>query len=240
MRSFTEADRPTIEALRHQVEVVGDACTLEVAAQRFAALFVQSFESVVLARVFLVVPLSALPVAEQAIAVGNSLAPLSPSTPVLSLLATRGRLPAWNARTASVSHRAIPLLSSERVAAAPMIARLLSDLDVDCKALDEGRPIATRQMLGGKNGTFYVEDAHDSQDAQGRNVIPSREFALAHGVRTVFGMGGAYVDGTLVVAIFFCSEKLERSIVERFPHFIGAFKTATTRLVGQRALFEPA
>jgi hypothetical protein len=238
VQSFSEADRPTIEALRRQIDALGEACTLEAAAQRFAALFAETFESVVLSRVFLVAPFSALPPAEQAVAAEGAVPAPSPSTPVLSLLSTCGKLPEWNDRTASAAHRAIPLVSSRRVAAAPMIARLLSDLDVDLGALDEGRPIATRQMLGGKNGTFYVEDARDSKDAEGREVISSRDFAEQHGVRTVFGMGGAYVDGTLVVAIFFCSEKLDRAVVDRFPLLIGTFKTATTRLVGQRALFE--
>jgi hypothetical protein len=237
VQSFAEADWSKIETLRRQVDDFVDASSLEAASVRFVELFANNFDSVILARLFAVLPYAALPPAEQRVA--NAKSPhLAPSTPVLSLMATRGKEPAWCLRTTSVSHRAIPLLSSSSVTEAPMVAKLLSDLDVDLKSLDDGKPIATRQMLGGKNGTFFVPDAEVALDERGRHIISSREFAARYGVRTVFGMGGAYMDGTLVVAIAFLSESLERLVVDRFPSFIGSFKTATTRLVGQRRLFE--
>jgi hypothetical protein len=237
MRSFDDAEWNSIESLRKQVDALRGASSVEAAAQRFVSLFAENFESVVLARVFAVVPLAELPEAEQR-AANQAGRELSPRTPVLSLLATRGKEPSWNDRSASTGHRAIPLLSSASVAEAPMVAKLLSDLDIDLKQLDDGRPIATRQMLGGKNGTFYVEDAAQACDARGRYIISSRDFARQHGVRTVFGMGGAYLDGTLVVAILFCSEVLQRSVVDRFPSFIGSFKIATAQLAAKRLLFD--
>jgi hypothetical protein len=237
MRSFNDADWEDIERLRQQVDELRAATSLEAAAQGFVGIFVDNFESVVLARTFVVVPLADLPAEEQR-AARSAGSELSPSTPVLSLLATRGKDPSWNDRKASLGHRAIPLLSSATVADAPMVAKLLSDLDIDLKPLDDGRPIATRQMLGGKNGTFYVEDAAVARDARGRYIISSRDFATMHGVHTVFGMGGAYLDGMLVVAILFCSEVLSRLTVDRFPTFIGSFKIATTSLAAQKRLFQ--
>jgi hypothetical protein len=236
MRSFNDAEWEQIENLRQQVDALRAATSLEAAAQSFVGLFVDSFESVVLARTFVVLPFSDLPAEEQR-AARHAGSDLSPSTPVLSLLATRGKEPSWNDRKTSLAHRAIPLLSSATVAEAPMVAKLLSDLDIDLKPLDDGRPIATRQMLGGKNGTFYVEDAAVARDARGRYIISSREFATKYNVHTVFGMGGAYLDGMLVVTILFCSEVLERFTVDRFPTFIGSFKIATASLVAQSRLF---
>jgi hypothetical protein len=234
MRSFNEGGWSRINALRAEVESLSHVDSLEEAAGGFVECFARTFESLVLARMFLVTPLSALPISEQQLVSPEGRLP--PTTSVLSLLATRGRKPAWNQRTASAGHRNIALVSAERVAQAPMIAKLLGDLKLDLRGLDAGLPIATRQLLGGHNGTFFVPDAQTATDEQGRPII-SPAFAEEHGVRTVFGMGGAYMDGTIVVAILFCDELLDRCVVERFPSFIGSFKTVTTRLVGQRRLF---
>jgi hypothetical protein len=66
-------------------------------------------------------------------------------------------------------------------------------------------------MLGGRNGTFYVQDARTAVDSLGRHVIAARDFAQEFAIRTVFGMGGAYVDGTMAVAIFFCPKRFRAS-----------------------------
>ena len=118
-----------------------------------------------------------------------------------------------------------------------MIASLLSDLGVDLRSLDLGGAIATRPMLGGRNGTFYVQDARTVVDSLGRHVIAARDFAQESSIRTVFGMGGAYVDGTMAVAIFFCSEELPRLVVDRFPSFISSFKMATAKLLRAGRVF---
>jgi hypothetical protein len=238
MRSFTQADWSEIEALRAKVAGVSEAASLVDAAQRFTALFASSFDSIILARLFVVLPFSSLPAMEQAFAsrLAGSIA-LANATPVLCLLGSTGKKAGWNNRTASQGHLAIPLVNSTTVSEAPMIAKLLGDLEVDLKVLDDGRPIATRQMMGGRNGTFFVPDALTAQDARGRLVIAAHDFAKDFAVRSVFGMGGAYVDGTLAVAIFFCSEVLDRLIVDRFPSFISSFKMATSALLQQRRIF---
>ena len=92
-------------------------------------------------------------------------------------------------------------------------------------------------MLGGSNGTFYVPDAVSAVDDAGRHIIPGREFVRRHGVRSVFGMGGSYLDGTLAVAIIFTRELLDRVVVGRFPSFISTFKTATAELQAAGAIF---
>lgn len=239
MRSFADADWTSIETLRTSVAQLAAAPTLVDAAAGFARIFATSFDSVVLSRVFAVLPLSALPPRERAhvTAVLPAGASLSEQTPVLSLLGTCGKKASWSDREVSAGHRAIPLLDSTSVANAPMIAKLLADLQVDLKVLDDGRPIATRQMLGGNSATFFVGDAVTAVDASGRFIIPARDFATELGVRTVFGMGGAYLDGTLVVAILFCAEVLDRLVVDRFPSFITSFKMATSNLVRQARIF---
>jgi hypothetical protein len=220
LRTATWAE---IEALRDQI-TSAPAPTLEVAARRFTSAFADTFPSVVLARVFLVVPFGALPASERAIVAHDPRR--TDRTPVLTLLATRGREPAWNDRTRSVGHRAIPLLDAETVQGAPMIARLLAELEVDVGRLWVEGPIATRVMAGGQNALFYVADAQTARDSLGRPIIQPA-FAKSERVASVFGMGGAYLDDTLVIAIVFTTEPMTRQHADRFASFISSFKIAT-------------
>jgi hypothetical protein len=45
------------------------------------------------------------------------------------------------------------------------------------------------------------------------------------------GMGGSYADGTLLVAIVFTSELIDRLAVSRFPSLISNLKMATAQLM---------
>ena len=214
--------------------------TVQQGAQHFAGMFVDGFEEVVLARVFLVLPFSALPPADQAFAADlvKGDRRLQPSTRVLSLLGTRGIERDWNDRKKSTGHLAIPLLDRTFVANAPMIAKLLADLDVDLSGLDDGRPIATRPLLGGRNGLFYVDEAQTARDSQGRPIIPAMGFVQRYGIHTVFGMGGAYVDGTLVATVLFTRASLDRLAADRFPNLISNFKMTTAALLKAKRIFE--
>jgi hypothetical protein len=235
---IADADLEAIRKMRVAIED-GAGDNLEKSAKALAAAFVSRFESVVLCRVFCVLPLAELPEAEQKAAEASAAgrAVLGPGTRVLSLMATRGREPSWNERRQSRGHRAIPLIDSTFVQGAPMIAKLLADLKVDLANLDTGSAIATRQMLGGMNMTFYVPDAAEARDALDRRIIGDADFVQRYGVKTVFGMGGAYATGQVVVAIAFSTEKLGRITVDRFPNLIGTFKIKTAALVQAGKIF---
>lgn len=212
------------------------------AAQGFVDAFCARCPSVVLARLFLVLPFDELPEPDRDFArrFANGDARLKPSTRVLSLLGSAGHEPAYGGRHNSQGHLAIPLLDRQFVKGIPMITKLLADLEVDLQALDDGRPIATRRMLGGQNSTFYVSEAGSARDGEGRAIIPARDFVDAHRVATVFGMGGAYVDGTLAVSILFTQEALDRSVADRFASFISTFKMATSSLLQNKAIYAAA
>jgi hypothetical protein len=169
-----------ITELRARVDT-GGGDALEVAAARFAAAFTEQFETIVLSRVFVVVPFADLPSVEQAVAQEFVRADsrLQPRTPVLSLMGTSGRGSGWNDRLRSRGHRTIPLLDREFVRGAPMIAKLLADLEIDLAALDTGISIVTRRMLGGANAAFFVPDAPNARDDSGRPIIPSQDFVRA-------------------------------------------------------------
>jgi len=220
-----------IAVLRDRIGKLPTA-TVAAAAQGFASLLVDTFATIALARLFLVVPCRQLPAAERALVAPE----LSPATPTLALLGTAGREAAWNDRTRSVGHRAIPLVDRETVHGAPMIAKLLGDLEVNLASLAGGGPIATRLMIGGRNGMFYVPEARTTRDELGRPIIDPA-FASQHAIESVFGMGGAYLDGTLAIAILFCTEHVDRGLADRYSSFIGAFKIATMTAQRDGAIF---
>lgn len=241
-RALADGTWDDIEAFRRRLAELSSAAAVETVARGFTALFPATYANVLLARLFLVLRFDQLPEAEraQARALVRDDARLGPATRVLTLLGTAGRAPGWDERTRSAGHRAIPLLDRSFVEGAPMIAKLLADLQVDLSRLDSGLPLVTELMMGGTNRTFYVPDAQVALDERGRHVIADQGFAKQYGVRTVFGMGGAYLDGTLAVAIIFSSEQLDRMVVDRFPSLISTFRTATARMQSAGAFFEPS
>lgn len=101
--------------------------SVESAAQTLASsLFEALTDSIVLARVFVTVPLGECPASIRRHL--ESVEGIDALTPMLVLLGTRGRRPEWNSRHQSRGHAAIPLISRERVGEIPMIARLLAEL----------------------------------------------------------------------------------------------------------------
>jgi hypothetical protein len=212
---------------------VGEATNMTDAAQAFAAAFASAFETVVLARVFFVLPMSALSAPERAAAHAAAKATgrtVADATPVLVLAGTAGREPAWNDRTRSQNHRAIPLVDPELVHGAPMIAELLASLSVELVGISRDAPAQLRALSGGLNARFYVPNARTTLDRHGRHVIAARDFVDRYAIETVFGMGGRYAGGALVAAIVFTTEPLAARDVDLFPSFIGTFKITTAAL----------
>jgi hypothetical protein len=239
--SISSASWNEIQQLHARIDQqIASASNVADAAQRFAAAFSTSFESVALARVFFVLPLRVLPAAEraaaEAMAAANGRAVVD-ATSTLVLAGTAGREAAWNDRTHSVGHRAIPLVDRELVDGAPMIAELLASLRVELATISSDVPAQLRTLAGGLNARFYVPDARTTVDARGRHVIAAREFVDRYAIASVFGMGGRYASGALVAAIVFTTETLSASEVDRFPSFIGTFKLATTALAGDAKWF---
>jgi hypothetical protein len=234
---LADADWTQINELRKNIEA-RPSTSVEDAAQNFATVFVEAFASIVLARVFIVLPFGDAPARDQEFAmklVGND-PRVNAKTPTLSLLGTRGREEDWNHRERSAGHLAIPLLKS-LVANTPMIAKLLADLELDHAELDDGFASTTQKMLGSNNGKFFVQNAPTAVDSRNRFVIPGRDFVKKNHIRTVFGMGGSYYDGMLAIVIFFTNEDLEKLVADRYASFISTFKTVTTRVQQKRLIY---
>jgi hypothetical protein len=239
-----QATSATITQLWEEVEPsVKQSPSLEAAAQAVAeALHTQFEESVVLARVYLTSSFDALPqtnkdfvqkLAESAGAAGD----LQAATPVLSLLGSHGQEADWCDRRNSKGHVGIPLISSAFVGAIPMISRMLGELGVPMDFLDSHDTGIIIENIGSKAGLFFVEDAAEAVDKEARKIIAVQDFVSDYSVKSVFGIGGAYDDGQLLVIVVFCRNAFSRTTAEHFLTLTNLFQSRTNALVSGQRIF---
>jgi hypothetical protein len=241
---FEDVTPGTIDELeKRTADELGGTDSLETASQRFCDILFGMFEeSLVLVRVFATAPFDMLSATNRAFVerLVGARAPevLSPKTPVLSLLGTRGIVPRWNSRHLSEGHVGIPLASAEFVDAIPMIASLVKQLGLAIEGAEDVETAIVTSSLGRAAGVFYVDDAATAVDSRNRRIITGREFVEEYGVRTVFGFGGAYaLTGTFLVTVLFTREAVARAQAERFMRLANQLKASTMRPVGRRQLF---
>jgi hypothetical protein len=154
----------------------------------------------------------------------------------LSLVGTHGRSPDWNDRRNSKGHVGIPLISSAFVDGIPMISRLLKELGVSLDWVDTQDPEIVEKM-DRTAGLFFVENAASATDHQGRKIIPAEDFVAEYNVKTVFGVGGGYASGQILVIVAFCRDDVPREIGARFVALRDAFKAKTSGLVESAQVF---
>ncbi len=213
--------------------------TLQGAARAFVdALVARAPRTTVLARVLVTRPFRELPREEHAFA--DRLAKtrgvrdrLRPDTPVLALLASRGELAHWNDPRLSRLHRAVPLTDAAFVRTIPMVARMLDDLGFPL----ENSPDAKRRRLGDASGmgVFHVRDASAPENDA---LIPERRFVDDHGVRSVFGLGSAYLDGSVLVVLVFSRDLVDHETVVKLAPLAAALKRRTYPAVSAGRVFE--
>ena len=220
--------------------------TLEDAAQELVASLQKKFdESVVIARVFLTVPYGILPpenrefvqkLAESA----GAAADLKPATPVLSLIGTYGQETDWCDRRKSKGHVGIPLISSSFVDAIPMISRLLKELGVPMTWVDSHDSEIIAKTMDPSGGLFFVDNAAEATDHQGRKIIAAQDFVSAYNVKSVFGTGGVYPGGQIVVIVVFCRDAFTKAAAERFLELNSWFRNETGNIVQDTKIFSEA
>jgi hypothetical protein len=245
MHSFGEADNHYFHVdLKNRSASLSQSPTLEQAAQRFVEDLYSDFPSSVLVRLYTTIPYESLRPPRRAfvdqIAGPAGIADqIHGDTQVLCLMGSDGKRAEWRDRRQSKGHLAIPLVSRKFVQNIPMITRLLNEFGIGTDWLDrpDKTSIITRSM--GKVATvFYVPDATTFRDHANRLVIPAQDFVSQNGVKTVFGVGGAYANGNIVTVLWFVTEVLERTVVDRFMPVINFFKQATTAAVMGGRLFD--
>ena len=243
--SLSRADSQTIATFETGLRArLQNQPSVEHAARLFARGLYETFDHCVLARVYLTVPFRDLPernraFAREVVASREGAGRLLEDTVVLSLFGTWGRDSDWCDRRKSRGHLGIPLIDASFVSEIPMVARLFEELGVGNFewSLPPGDQLV-RKLMGGFNGVFYVADAATARDKQGRFIIPAQDFVARYGVKTVFGMGGAYLSGALAACIVFAGEHMPRPQAERFAGLVTPFKAATAQLVRARQYFE--
>ncbi len=234
----------TVANLWSEVEprVMAAEC-LEKAAQAMVAGICEQFnDSVVMARAFVTVPFIGLPGPNRQFVrgmadVANAATDLKQTTPVLSLIGSCGQEEGWCDRRRSKGHVGVPLISSAFVRTIPMISRLLKELGVPVDWVDSHDSDMIVETAGSATGLFFVEDAATAVDSQGRKIITAQDFVSHYGVKSVFGMGGAYSTGQIVVFVVFCHNQIPRSVAERFLSLTASFIDKTTEHVQLGRIF---
>jgi hypothetical protein len=129
----------------------------------------------------------------------------------LTLMASAGDEPEWNARQSSRGHQSIPLPTAERVRAAPMILRLIEDLGVDIESVVSASEPRNRGSDSRTYDVFHVEEA------LGSPFIPvQREFVERYGIASVVGFGGLLRSGELFAIILFSRHTIPPASAARF------------------------
>lgn len=226
--------------------VVKQSSHLETAAQALTQSFYDCFtESVVIVRVFVTVPFGELPFANRSFvekladSAGRA-QDLNPQVPVLSLLGTFGQEPDWTDRRLSKRHVGIPLISSSFIGSIPMISRLLKELGVSLDWVERHDREMIIRTMGRSAGLFFVEDASGARDSQGRDIIAEQDFVLSYDIKTVFGTGGAYPNGQIVILVVFCRDRFDRTIAEQFLSMTNLFMSQTAPLAASGRIFLPS
>ncbi|HEU0301955.1 MAG TPA: hypothetical protein VFR37_21045 [Longimicrobium sp.] len=175
----------------------------------------------VLVRFYKTHPYGELPPELQAFARGLAVGIPAPEMQCLTLLATAGDEPEWNARTASRGHQAIPLPSAQMVEQAPMIAELVRSMGLDVSAVVAPHAELVPALTGKTFNVFHVPEA------EGSPYIPAQdEFVRQYRVRSVVGFGGILVTGDFYAVILFSRVPVTAEVANRFRNLALDLKLA--------------
>lgn len=206
------------------------------------ALYREFADSIVLTRTFITVPFKHLPQPNQQWVRELSkktgvFSLLTPEVPVLSLVATAGGQEDWNDRRKSQGHVGIPLVSAQFIQNIPMMMRLIGQVTGGLDWLDTQDRNLQKRVMGNFSGTFFVEDAQQDTDEMNRHIIAAQDFVTAHGVRSVFGIGGGYSSGAFAVLLIFTRETLQRSRALAFLPAFNVFRSISNIHASDNTIF---
>ncbi len=159
----------------------------------------------------------------------NNMAPLTPrgDTNCLTLLGTAGEEAAWNSRTHSRGHQAIPLASAEVVEGAPMIAQLIKEFGMDVREVLRPGEKVVRDLQGRNYGVFYVPVA------PGSPYIPAQaDFVMRYRIQSVLGFGGTLASGDLYAVILFSKARIPEKPTEQFRRLAADIRVLLSRYQG--------
>ncbi len=218
--------------------------TLADAAQQYMSILYDELEeSIVLTRLFATIPFKDIPESNKefvmTLAHSNGVSEqIKEETLILSLLGSRGAKPEWDDRCKSKGHIGIPLISSDFVDRIPMMSRLLQQLGASIDWIEDADTKLVANVFKSISGVFYVRDAATEVDNKGRKIIAAQDFVNEEKVKSVFGIGGGYVNNSLFFTnVIFLREFIEKEMAEHFMHQASRFKIATMGLVVDGKIF---
>lgn len=138
-------------------------------------------------------------------------APEATTIPCLTLLATAGDKPQWNATEQSEGHQAIPLASERMIEQFPMISQLIGQLGIDVATVLKPDPTL---LVDAEQHTFNV--FHVPQALHSPYVPAQKEFVKECGIQSVLGFGGMLPTGDLFATILFSKVSISRDTAEMF------------------------
>jgi two-component system NtrC family sensor kinase len=216
-----------------------DAHSMEEVARRIGRLLYTDLtvapsgvKACALVRTFVTLPYARLEPEQQAFAARllPDVAP-HPGLKCLTLLATAGDEPQWNARRSSSGHQALPLSSEESVARSPMISQLMRQLGVEIGALINSDSAV---MLDARQHTFNV--FHIASAVGSPHIPAQQEFVIPYGIQSVIGFGGLLPPGELFATILFARARVPREVAELFKTLALNVKVALLPFAGTKVL----
>ena len=141
-------------------------------------------------------------------------------------------------RRKSERHLAVPLTQASFIQTIPMVARLMSDMETGIEWVEKQKTRIMVKSFGTMARVLYVEDAATTKTSDGFKLIPDQDFVKENGVKTVIGLGGAYLNRSVVMALLFTNESIPRRTAEKFMPVINTFKIATMKHVAEGRVFE--
>ena len=94
-----------------------------------------------------------------------------------------------------------------------------------------------QKILGDSASLFFVEGASQATDDEDRKIIAAQDFVSGYKIRSVFGIGGAYSGGEMLVTVVFSHARFSREKAEQFLPLVTLFKSNTERLVAEQRTF---
>lgn len=150
----------------------------------------------------------------------------------LTLLATRGALPAWNDRRLSAGHRAIPLPTVGFVEQLPMIAGLIGQLGLSVDDVVRPPKHKLSELSQRSYGVFHVPEA------RGSGLLPAQDFVEGHGIRSALGFGGVLFSGDFYAVVLFARVPVSAQVADTVRVLSLAVRVALLPF-GRRVFDEP-
>jgi hypothetical protein len=152
--------------------------------------------------------------------------PPADETRCLTLLGTAGVAPAWNHRSESAGHKAIPMPTEDFVERLPMVSQLVTQLGLDLATVV--RPTQEMTKLAQQTyGVFHVEEA------AGSPYLPAQDFVKEYGVRSAVGFGGVLLSGDFYAAVIFSAVPVTDGVARTLRILALPLRVALTQMVGR-------